>query len=392
MSKRSQYGNGDVDGGGANEAQDAKLRASQMAADPPRKMASLGNARFTKAVAFALALLAPRLAVANEPVNTLHFSGMCEASAAAEIAPGLIAVANDEDNILRIYSVKGGAPILADDKVLSFLGVPTNSSSDIEGAARIGKRIYWITSHSLTKKGKQKPERSLLFTTEVTEGRSGPGFLQSLSAYGGLRKSLASSASLNLWNLADAAERVPESGKKPPLEGSTPPPATREEAKLESEGGLNIEGLAARRDGGLLVGLRSPVRDGLALLFTISNPEAVLKGAEATLTEPMPVDLGGLGVRAIARIGPSDDYLISAGPVGGDGPISLYRWHLGERAGHLLKAPGVPLGVEAVVVSADNQTEALLLSDDGDYPTENACGSPPQRFRGLLHSLVVGEK
>ena len=40
--------------------------------------------------------------------DLIEFSGMCDASAASRLGQGEFVVANDEDNVLRVYSVAGG--------------------------------------------------------------------------------------------------------------------------------------------------------------------------------------------------------------------------------------------------------------------------------------------
>src|SRR6267143_1742814 len=76
------------------------------------------------------------------------YFGMCDASAAVSLTSNLFIVANDEDNILRIYRRHpGGLPVLTCD-LNSFLRVTGKSTeADLEGSARIGDRIYWISSH-----------------------------------------------------------------------------------------------------------------------------------------------------------------------------------------------------------------------------------------------------
>src|ERR1044071_9106593 len=72
------------------------------------------------------------------------YTGMCDASAAAAIDADRFVVANDEDNILRVYSLsRPGRPVAAID-LSAFLATGRKSAeTDIEGCARMGRRIYW---------------------------------------------------------------------------------------------------------------------------------------------------------------------------------------------------------------------------------------------------------
>ena len=83
------------------------------------------------------------------------YRGMCDASAAVSLNADLFAVANDEDNTLRVYHRKpGGLPAFSFD-LTAFLRIGKKSpEADIEGSAAIGDRVYWITSHGRNAKGK----------------------------------------------------------------------------------------------------------------------------------------------------------------------------------------------------------------------------------------------
>ncbi len=102
--------------------------------------------------------------------ETTEHSGMCDASAAVAVGPTMFVVANDEDNVLRVYRKnKPGEPVHTFD-LTSFLKPDAeHPEADIEAATQVGDRVYWITSHGTNKKGKQRPSRHRLFATEVTE-------------------------------------------------------------------------------------------------------------------------------------------------------------------------------------------------------------------------------
>lgn len=51
----------------------------------------------------------------------------------------------------------------------SFLAVdPKQPESDLEGAARLGDRVYWITSHGRSRTGKERSSRQRFFATRFT--------------------------------------------------------------------------------------------------------------------------------------------------------------------------------------------------------------------------------
>ena len=107
-------------------------------------------------------------AIPQVDYETTEYTGMCDASAAVAINATMFIVANDEDNILRVYQRdKPGNPIYIYD-LSSFLKMNSkHQETDIEGATKIGDYVYWITSHGTNKKGKSRPTRRQLFATEV---------------------------------------------------------------------------------------------------------------------------------------------------------------------------------------------------------------------------------
>src|SRR4051794_30807206 len=193
--------------------------------------------------------------------SPLTHTSMCDASAAVAVGADQFVVANDEDNVLRVYRTdQSGGPV-ASFPMDSFLDVePEHPEADIEGAARIGDRIYWITSPGRNKDAKMRPNRRRLIATEVREtgGRitlTGVG-----TPYKDLLKDLTKDSDLDAFRLDAAAEEAPE-----------------------DEGGLNIEGLAATPRGHLLIGFRNPIRKGRALLIPLKNPDEVIRGRRARL-------------------------------------------------------------------------------------------------------------
>src|SRR5215470_6348809 len=96
------------------------------------------------------------------------YKGMCDASAAVALDAEHFIVAGDESNRLQIY--KRGRPGPVGSVGLSdFLGA--KKESDLEGAAMVGNRIYWISSHGRNSKGKFQESRHRFFATDITAGQ-----------------------------------------------------------------------------------------------------------------------------------------------------------------------------------------------------------------------------
>src|SRR5215203_2870652 len=87
-------------------------------------------------------------AVSAAEVTTYRL--MCDASAAVALGAKHFIVGNDERNTLRIYERGKPNPVGSVD-LAKYLGTKPDKESDLEGAAKIGNRIFWISSHALKK-------------------------------------------------------------------------------------------------------------------------------------------------------------------------------------------------------------------------------------------------
>jgi hypothetical protein len=285
------------------------------------------------------ALLAITLPTPASAQQITTYSGPCDASAAVALDATHFIVGDDEHNTLHVYRQGQPAPIAALNLV-NFLGTAADEESDIEGAAAIGSRIYWITSHGRNSKGKARPARQRFFATEIVPGQP-PTVKPVGQAYGNLLRDMLAAETLKPYRLDEAARRPPE-----------------------AEGGLNIEGLAATADGKLLIGLRNPLPQQRALIIPLDNPTEVIAGHPARFGDPIELDLGQRGIRSIERIGTG--YLIVAGPTGDKGSFALFRWS-GRHGDAPTPVSGIDLGnlrPEALFAIPDSN-RAQLLSDDG---------------------------
>lgn len=89
------------------------------------------------------------------------------------------------------------------------------------------------------------------------------------------------------------------------------------------ENGLDIEGMGMV-GGRALFGLRGPVVDGFAVVVEVAVADGL--HLDNRMYHLHFLDLAGLGIRDLARIG-DNDLLVLAGPVGRDiGPYRIYRW------------------------------------------------------------------
>jgi hypothetical protein len=306
-------------------------------------------------------LLTATLAATAEAADIIEYRGVCDASAAVALDESHFVVGNDEDNDLRVYRL-GKAEAVARIPLNDFARPERkHPEMDIEAAATIGKRIYWITSHGANGKGKHRASRHRLFATDMRNGGPVPTLTPVGRAYEGLLDDMVRAPVLAPYRLEDAAGIAPKEA-----------------------GGLNIEGLAATPQGTLLIGFRNPVTRGKALVVELANPAAVITGTRGKIGRVTELDLGGLGIRAMDSA--PDGYRIIAGPPGGGRPFRLYAWRGGDDKPKALA--GVDFGrlhPEALFTTPTGQHVAL--SDDGTRNMDRReCKNLPsaeQRFRAL---------
>ncbi len=284
-----------------------------------------------------------------------RYAGLCDASAAVAIGQGHFAVADDELDVLRIYRRGAPEPVGAldlGDYLQNRDADGKRDEADIEGSALLGARIYWISSHARKgKNGALAPHRWRFFATDIIAATPAPTLLPAPTPpYELLLADML--ADPRFAELREASARNPE-----------------------AEGGLNIEGLAATRAGGLLIGFRNPLPMGMALAIPLLNPAAVIEGAaKPDFGDIVRLDLGGRGFRSVELVG--DDYLIVAGPSGEASAskatprFALYRWTgLGGPAPQLVQSLDAGTFRPEALFHDPVADEIVLLSDDGDEET-----------------------
>ena len=142
----------------------------------------------------------------------------------------------------------------------------------------------------------------------------------------------------------------------------------------KSGAGLNIEALAITPEGEqLLVGFRSPLQAGLALIAGIDNPAAIFdSGAAPQVAGALRLlDLGGQGVRSLSYIAALAGYLVVSGPANrANVEFGLWFWTgLPGAPARLVTVPGLDnLAHAEGLCPAVLQGVAgiVIVSDDGN--------------------------
>ncbi|MEJ2702445.1 MAG: DUF3616 domain-containing protein [Sedimentisphaerales bacterium] len=295
----------------------------------------------------------------------LVFRGASDASGAVAINDHRFIVADDENNVLRVYSAtQPGLPVSSYD-MTAFLDVdPDHPEADIEGATKIGRRIYWITSHGRNKDGKLRSSRYRFFATDVNVDNKHVTIRPAGKPYETLMEDLLKMKTASSLGLAKATRLYAKLKKK-----------DREKLAPKREG-LNIEGLCASADGKTIyIGFRNPrpvdklTRRRAALVVPLLNPDRVIEAGESpVLGELMLWDLDGLGIRSMEYSPFHKTYFIVAGAADESDKFALYRWS-GKKEGQptlaqKLTAIASNFSPEALI-PFENSNRLLLLSDDG---------------------------
>lgn len=265
------------------------------------------------------------------------YLGACDASAAVDLGGTRFVVASDEPcsdgtQVLHVYERDYPRP-LTTVPLEDVLGPTAGREVDLEAAVRVDTRVYWLSSHGHDADGRRDPARCRFFATDLVDGRVRPCG----EAYGRLLHDMGKAPELAVLGLR-AADR---------------------ERRAPKEGGFNIEGLTARPDGALLIGLRSPLYRKRAVLVPLLNPDAVIEGRErARFEPPVLLDLDGNGIRDLAWDASRRVYFVLGGASRRGHGRALYAW-----SGRAEEAP-LPV---AATIPADFNAEALLVDAGTGY-------------------------
>lgn len=278
----------------------------------------------------------------------LPLTGLYEPSAIQQLPDGRFLVVEDEkEHPFSIVAI--GADGLVKHTPLNpgwfESGKPFWRLDDLEGLTldSLGF-LYAVTSHSREENGDEKKSRDKLVRFQIEGER-----VVAPLVVGGLKRALVAAHAL----LATAAEI--------------------EDAK--SAAGLNIEALEITPDRQrLLVGFRSPLQDGHALIASVENAVAIFESGAPPQVSPVlqALDLGGQGIRGMSYIASLDGYLVISGPVTREkDDFRLWFWSGQPGApAHRVSIPGLR-GLERAeglspALMEDGARRLVIVSDDGD--------------------------
>lgn len=256
-------------------------------------------------------------AASSTPTTSRYLTGASDASAAFPLDASFMFVANDEDEVLRLYHRNQSGPPVATQDFRPSLSIA--KEADLEAVIRVGNRLYWIGSHGNDREGNAEPTRNMCFATDLS-GSGASASLSYVSKFTSLKSNMIAWDNANGHGLGSAALGLSASAST----GVLPTVAQ----------GFNIEG-AVYLNGKTYLGFRAPLQNtsarNKALVIPVTNFTSVLDSGSGTMQFAAPIflDLGGRCIRDMA-VNAAGQILLLAGPVGDTATVTpafaLYLW------------------------------------------------------------------
>jgi hypothetical protein len=271
-------------------------------------------------------------------------TGLYEPSSIQQLADGRFLVVEDEKKHPFSLVTISAAGTVSSTPLLPPAGDDAAWKLDDLEALAIDQAgvVYALTSHSRSGSGAAKQARDKLVRFRVEGGRmAAPSLVREL---------------------------------KPALTAAHPVLAAAADIlEVKTEGGLNIEALEIDADGRrLLVGFRSPLLDGQAIIACVENPAAMFDAGEPPRIsfDLITLDLGGSGIRGMAYVPALAGHLIISGPVARQ-QVQFQLWFWSGQPGgpaHRVSVAGLSgfehaEGVSPAVI--DGRQRIIIVSDDG---------------------------
>jgi len=315
-----------------------------------------------------------------------HKAAFGDASAAIGMSDTLMFVANNESEVLGLYSrhtTDSCHVAVWSFNARPFLGATgTDSTADLESAVRLGNVIFWLGGLGNNKNGSLRPNRDRIFATLIAGNGSGspPYSLSYQGRYDKLREDIIA------WDVGN------HHGLGANYFGLAASAANNVAPQLVN--GFNVEGLTLAPDGHTAyIAFRAPLVNPsgpttsssprtAALIIPLTNMAALVAGnptpgpGAALFGPPIVLPLGSRGIRSIDYTRPGQ-YLITAGPTDAvsNPPVAPLNFRLFTWSGYATSQPVErvttfdasfsPEGCVLPNAPITAQTIAEFVSDDG---------------------------
>jgi len=267
-----------------------------------------------------------------------------EPSAIQQLPDGRFLVAEDEKAFpFSLLTIHPDGSTKVEPLVFDTAENNIGKLDDLEGLATASAGfVYAITSHSRNSDGEEKKSRKKLVRFRIDGGR-----LVTPRIVNDLKDSLTA--------------RHPELAKAAAL------------IDVKGDGGFNIEALEFSADQrNLMIGFRSPLDAGQALVAIIKNPAEMFEPETAPDVAPelIRLDLGGHGLRGMSWIPSLKGYLLISGPVTKEQTqFRLWFWSgqadAKPRRAEVEGLPGFEHAEGVTPAVIDGKPRIVIVSDEG---------------------------
>lgn len=310
------------------------------------------------------------------------YRGACDGSAVAYLDFDHFVGMSDADQRIRIYKRGTSGDALQALDYASGIGVPSTAKVDFEELARVGNRIYALSSHGRKDDGTKDPDRYRFVGIDLAG--TAPSF--SFSVAGSRLSLLSDMLATENWISPDAQliGHLQEASKLDKPQGDNIKPLVN---------GMNMEGLAyaptTANPKRLVIGLRNPrTQDGRAIAVPLENPDELVAGVTARFGEAHQLDLGGLGIVAMTWSPVLHQVLVLAGTHDDSSRTArLYRWD---------GTPGaIPALVTSITAPAGMRAEGIVAFDNSkdiqivfDADKANNCEAAPPAQKSFTDQIL----
>lgn len=274
----------------------------------------------------------------------IPLNGLYEPSAIQQLTDGRFLVAEDEkDTPFSLLTMLPDGSTATEPLIVDAEPNGPGNLDDLEGLATDSRGfVYAITSHSRNSKGEEKRSREKLLRFRIEGNR-----LTSPRSVNDLKRALT--------------DRHPVLARASVI------------TDVKGEGGFNIEALEFLEDQQqLMIGFRSPLDVGQALVAVIRNPAAMFEPGTVPEVSPelIRLDLGGHGLRGMSWMPSLRGYLLISGPVAKEQTqFQLWFWsgqaNAQPRRTEVDCLPGFEHAEGVTPAIIDGKTRILIVSDDG---------------------------
>jgi len=275
------------------------------------------------------------------------FYNVFEPSGAATMPDGKILIVEDESNShsLKLLEIEGDNSVTEignlyiPQKIKSFF---KKEIEDLEAITVDKNRVYAITSHSLTKTGKRKKSREKFIMFTYLDGT-----IKDFKIYSQLKEQLY--------------KAFPKIFKN----------------DIFAFNSMNIEGLSIESEtGAVLLAFRAPLLGSDAFLIEIKNPKEIfLTQEKPQFSQPIRLNLNGLGIRDISYDNQKKGYwIIAGGSKSREVKFELWFWDkLNKKLSYVENQPDMGYAEGVTLINKESKKPALfIVEDNGQKPNKAA--------------------